>query len=363
MPDDLSGFVLAAGRGTRLAPLTDHLPKPALPLLSLPLVAFALLHLHRAGVRSAAINAHHLAERLQLSTDAWRIQHLHRMELRWSLEEEQLLGTGGGLSRARALGLISDRAPVLVVNSDVLCDVDARALVEAHRSSGADATLVVKEHADAERFGAVRADAEGALVDLAGLWNRPGGRTAVSGVFTGISVLGPALWEHLPGPDEVSCVVRQGLLPLVRAGGDIRVRVHPGRWQDLGTPARFLEGQRSLFAGDWPLPTSQVERALFGLAAYAVDGQGRRHGDRSALPPDLEIEGPVFVGTGCRLGPGVRLGPNAVVGPGASIGGGATVQDALVLARSEVEEGETLRAALVGSFGGGRVRVDAAEAD
>lgn len=354
-PKNLSGFVLAAGRGTRLAPITDFLPKPAVPLVGLPLAAFALLHMHRAGIQQVVLNAHHLADRLKISVESWKARHLPAMQIHWSVEDE-LLGTGGGLSRVGALGLVDIKAPLLLINSDVLCDVDTHALVEQHLQSGADATLLVKPRHDASEFGAIRADADGRLIDLAGLWHSESqAEPHLSGIFTGISVLGPAIWRYLPGPDQGSCVVRQGLKPLVEDGGHIHVVEHPGRWQDLGTPARFLHGQATLLQGDWPFPTGagiDTERVLFDSAAYAIDAQGREYGNRYKLQGTPNIQGPVFIAPFCQFGPNATIGPNSVLGPGVHIGANASVANCSLLARAKIAPGRKVDGIIAGCFKG-----------
>ena len=83
---------------------------------------------------------------------------------------------------------------------------------------------------------------------------------------------------------------------------------------DLGKPERLLEGQARLLQGDWPVPTTQPERAwelLFGGAAYAVDAQGREYGDAAPFVDQL-LEPPFWIGPGCSLGAGARIGPNTV---------------------------------------------------
>ena len=353
------GFLLAAGRGTRLAPVTDVLPKPAVPLVGLPLVGYSLMHLHRAGFAHNAINAHHLVDRLKTSVEVVQAQHLFRMDLGWSIEK-QLLGTGGGVRAAQEAGLLGN-GDVLVMNCDVLCDVDVRRVIHDHQSSGADATLVVVPRPDATQFGALVVDEHGTLVDLAGLWSDEAAldRASWSGVFSGFSILGAEVFARLRAAPEVSCLVRDGLVPLLTGGGNVQVFRHTGRWQDLGTPQRFLEGQAMVLEGDWPLPTRNDDdwgQVHFGQAQWAIDGQGRTFGRATGVEGEgLEATPPFFIAPGVQIGKNVRIGPNVVVGPGARLGDKSRISNSLLMAGVQLDEASSIDGTVVGRFAGGNI--------
>ncbi|MDP7110946.1 MAG: sugar phosphate nucleotidyltransferase [Myxococcota bacterium] len=368
---DLSAIVMGAGFGNRLRPLTDELPKPACPLMGVPLAGYALARLHRAGLREITVNAHHLAPRLVERLGVWAAAHLPDLELRYSVEVPEILGTGGALVAARPL--MGD-GPRVVVNGDILCDFDLATLLDRHRSSRATATLLLADHPEVERFGAVVVDGEGRIVDLAGLAARrgdasggPAGSAAARGVFTGVHLLEPEVFDHLPGEGK-SCVVRQGYVPLMAAGRDLRGVVHRGQWNDLGTAERYLGTHIELLDAGYPRGAAQ--QLLWegppppGVQpAYAVDVHGVEHGDRAALKVSAGVQfvPPLALFRDCRLGAGAVVGPHAVIGARATVEGRAVVQRSVVWADAHVAADRQLDRAIVFRHGKRNRVVDVGE--
>lgn len=357
METDPSAIVLGAGFGNRLRPLTDELPKPACPLLGVPLLGYALARLRRAGLRRVTVNAHHLADRLVTEIGAWSAVHLPDLEIRYSVEIPDILGTGGALVAARPL---MGRGTVAVVNGDILCDFHLPDLLARHRGAGAAATLLLAEHPDVDRFGAVVFDGDGRVTDLAGLVSRrtdaaggPAGAEAGRGVFSGVHLVEPGVFEHLP-PEGKSCVVRQGYVPWMGAGGDVRGVLHRGQWNDLGTPARYLQTHLDLLDGGFP-GEDALDLLWEGapppgvLPVYAVDVDGVEHGDRSAvrLAAGAGIEPPVALFAGCRLGVGASVGPHAVVGEGVTVEREASLRRAVVWPGATVSVGRSVADVIV----------------
>ena len=338
---DLAVIVAGAGFGQRLRPLTDVMPKPACPLMGVPLMGYALARLHRAGVRNAVVNAHHLADVLVTEIAGWAGEHLPDLSLGFSVERPEILGTGGALVQARSL---LDGDVVAVVNGDILCDFDLSALAGERARTGATASLLLAPHPDVERFGAVVVDDEGRVLDLAGLARRrsdavggPAGEPAGRGVFTGghIARLAPMLGQ-LP-PSGRACVVRQGYVPLMAVGDDVRGRLHPGRWNDLGTLERYLGTHIELL--DDGFPGGAARGLLWGgeppagaQPAFAIDVDGRTWGDsaRVEVAAEARLIAPVVLDEGCRIEAGAQVGPHAVLGREARIGAGARITRCVV---------------------------------
>lgn len=227
-PAGVRGMILAAGYGTRLAPLSDHLPKPLLPVPGGTVLDRAVAALDRAGVGPIGVNTHHLGPLVAA--------HLQRRpdEARFVLfPEATILGTGGALHNARAF--LAGAGTFLLHNGDVLADLDLAALLADHRSSGALATLVL---VDWPAVNSVRLAPDGAILAVADRpAPAPGGRALT---YAGVGAFAASILADI-GPGVSSLVE-----PLVRAvaarPGSVRgwVPAAPG-WTDLGTLPRWLD--------------------------------------------------------------------------------------------------------------------------
>ncbi len=304
-------FVLAAGLGTRMRPLTEHVPKPLVPICGVPLLSWNLALCARHGLRHVVVNAHWLSDQVE----AWAGEH-EGVSVAVSTELPDILGTGGGLKKVAA-----DLAEQFVVlNGDVLHDVDLRALLDAVRPGGGAMALRPDAEA-APRYGVVAADESGTVVALTSLASAPAeGAVARDTHFTGIHALDRAALARVP--EGFACIVRTAYTELVpeRRVGAIR---YGGPWLDAGDPAAYLDANLQVLLG-------RVRGALdpFARAGFAIDASGATRGDPS-LVDGVDVRGPVWVGPGAQLAPGVVL-ERAVVGAGASVEPGASLRDTVV---------------------------------
>lgn len=305
-----TAFVLAAGLGTRLRPLTEHLPKPLVPICGVPLLAYSLALCRRHGLARVVVNAHWLAEAIE----PWAGER-EGVRVTVSTERPDVLGTGGGLKRvADAL------APTFaVLNGDVLHDVDLGSLVGAVPAGGA-AMALRPDPANAPRYGVVAADATGTVVRLASVASASAeGPVDETTFFTGIHALTTEALALVP--EGFADVVRTAYAALVpaRKVGAIR---YSGPWLDAGDPAAYLDANLAVLGG-LSLALDPLPRAAFARVG------GRAHG---TPPPAVTVAGSVWVGPGARLGRGVVLEDSVV-------GAGAVVPDGTRLVRSVVWEG------------------------
>ena len=237
---DIVGMILAAGEGTRMRPLTLYCPKPLLPFQGVPDLQRIAENLRELGLLQVGLNAHHLADQLI----AWAQQHAPELLLH---HEETLLGSGGGV---RAM---SERLPAaehfLYHNGDILTDAPLQALIDHHRRTQADATMLLTSGAAADgNVGFERST--GRVVALPG----ENGLCEVPSVaaertsFGGVMIFRRVVIDRLPSDQLAPCIIRQALTPLLRDGGHIQGVFHDGLFSDLGTHERWLAGLRSVQA-------------------------------------------------------------------------------------------------------------------
>ena len=244
-----TAMVLAAGRGERLRPLTDQVPKPLIPVGGRPMVEWVLERLAAQGIRTIHMNTHHLGERIpEALGDGARFG----LKLIYH-PEDKILGTGGGLLNARRCNPEMIAGPLLMVNADVLCDVDLNALVTQHRDTGALATLVLRPDPNAAGFGILAYDHMGRIRRFLEVDTGP---AANERMFTGIQVVSPGLFRLMPaeGPFPITDTYKAAL----SGGYPLYAFDHLGYWNDLGTPERLLNAERDLAEGRLhpPGPTS-----------------------------------------------------------------------------------------------------------
>lgn len=232
-----TAFVLGAGLGTRLRPLTDERPKPLIPVYGRPLITLAFDHLIAAGVGRFLVNTHHCAGayREHLGGDGFLSEYrgcpVHFRH------EPVLLDTGGGLSQMRELAGDGD---LLVYNGDVLADFPLGPLLDQHRREGNLATLAVRSAGGPLH---VQCDIPaGRVVDFR---NALGTAGVPSFLFTGVSVVSAKLRARLPEPAVFSIITVYS--EILRAGGRLGAHLADGGiWMDLGTPEALIDAHREI---------------------------------------------------------------------------------------------------------------------
>lgn len=237
----MRAMVLAAGRGERLRPLTDRLPKPLIPLGGKPLIHYTLGFLKQCGVQEVVMNLHHLGDQIQDYVgdgSGWGLRILYS----W---EPQLLGTGGGIQKS-AMHLAHDT--FVVINSDILVELDLRDVYRFHCEHRAAVTLVLRRDPEAERYGVIEVDRIHRVRRILGPPQDPPSRRTRM-MFTGVHILEPAVFSHMPCERSRFSIVDvyQGML---QAGERILGYEMKGFWTDLGTPERYISAKRLVEDGD-----------------------------------------------------------------------------------------------------------------
>jgi mannose-1-phosphate guanylyltransferase len=303
-------MILAAGRSTRLGELGAMLPKPLVPICGYPAIAFGLALCRRAGLTDVVINLHHHGELIRRALGDGAD---HGLSIRYS-EEDELLGTGGGIRKARAL---FRSEPVLVMNGKVVVDLDLAALVAAHRAApeGTLATMVLRQDAHIDRWSPVGTDVTGRVVSLR---HQRTDHTPVGSIsdqmFTGVQVLESALLDRLPA--GVSDVIGDAYIPALVAGGRIQSFVIDGYFAEHSTPERYLEGNLTLLRKPGLVP--HPPGPLVGVDATA------------SVDPRARLVMPVRVAGGAIIEADATVGPDVVIGPRARVRAGARVEKSVV---------------------------------
>jgi len=305
-------MLLAAGRSTRLGALGLAAPKPLVPVCGYPAIRFGLHAAARIGARRAVVNVFHRGDMVQTVLGERVVSASGTaIDIAYSVESE-LLGTGGGLAKARPLFAAG---PLLVMNAKVVADLDLPALLTAHERGGPVATMLLRDDPEPRRWGAIGVDATGRVVSILDARSPrvPEGQVTER-MFTGVHVVTGALLDRLQ--PVVSDVIRDAYIPALLAGETIVAATHAGYFAEHSTPERYLAGNLALLREpgllrDPPGPLVGVDPAA------AVDGRAR------VLSPCRIEAGAVVEGTS-------TIGPFAVVGAGARVAGGVRVERAVI---------------------------------
>ena len=303
-------FVLAAGLGTRLRPLTETWPKPCVPFLGAPLLRRTFAVLARAGVDRVGLNTHHLPEVMDRVA---REEGARRGLAVTTVHEPVIQGTGGGLRGLQRV--LPGHDVVIAWNGDILFAPDLAGLLTRHRDSGAVATMVLLPMPAGRGYGVVEVDAGGRVRRI----GRPAPTTlpgCTAWHFSGVHLLSPRAFEAMApaGPEDINHDVYPRLF---REGGVHGVVVN-APWSDLGSAATYLEAQAEVIAGRVSDPLG----AESPLAARTETG--------------------ALVEPGARVHPGADLGPDVFVAAGVEVPDRSRVRRSALLGGAVVVAGETV---------------------
>ena len=287
-------MLVTAGLGTRLRPLTDELPKPAVPVGHRPIAAYALELLQRLGVCDVVANTHHLPGVLE------RVLEPHvpaGVQLTFR-HEPQILGTGGGL---RAAWAPSD-SPFIAINGKVLYAPDLQAALRQHQDSGAIATMVLQQMPAGGGFAPVEVDSEHRIRRIRG---QPGASDPAlrACLYTGIQILAPRAHGDLPANGDLIDGAYRGWL---ERGERVQGFLDPAPFFDVGiTPGHYLRANLALLDGTvrWPRVEPDLRSCLCAATAQ--------------VSRDAQLKRSV-IGAGAQVASGVRI-TDSVVWPGARV--------------------------------------------
>jgi mannose-1-phosphate guanylyltransferase len=286
----MQAIVLVGGEGTRLRPLTENVPKPALTLVDRPFLAYMIEWLAGHGVTEVVLACGFLPDVLEAALTGE--EDRAGVRIRYVAEPEPL-GTAGAIRfAADAVGAeLEDH--FLALNGDVLTDLDLTALLRAHEGWNAAATIGLHPVEDSSAFGLVHSDEGGAVLEFLEKTGEP----KPGEVNAGMYVLQRSVLDLIAPGENVS--IERDVFPRL-VGERLHGLLLDGYWVDIGTPERYRQAS-------WDILEGRVETRVEPTA-----------------------EG-VLVGPGARIDGGAQIGPHAVIGPGCRVGAGAQILDSVIL--------------------------------
>lgn len=335
----MKAFILAAGLGTRLWPLTEDRTKAAIPFLNRPLIAYSVEYLVKHGIREFIVNLHHQPDSIRRALgDGSKFG----ADIQYSFEPE-ILGTSGALEPMRE-SLADD--DFLVINGKIITNIDLGKVIAEHRQKNAIATLVLRENSAREHFSIVEVDERNWITRFAGFPDiahsqAAGAETAADVadvtttasaplMFTGVQVLSPRIFEYIPRGCFSHSTIHV-FPPAMAAGEAVIGHISSRDWYEMSTVARYLEASLRLM-------DDNVSSVRVG-ANCMIDESANV--ERAVLWDNVTIE------SGARL-------RDCVIGEGVCIPAGTVLERAVVVRRElvrEIERGEVVGENLIVPIG------------
>jgi NDP-sugar pyrophosphorylase family protein len=255
----------------------------------------------------------------------------HGVRLRYAVETEPL-GTAGGVRNAA--DLVGDL--VVVLNGDVLTDIDLTAMLRFHAERRAEATIYLTRVPDPTQYGLVELEADGRIRSF--VEKPPPGQATVDTVNAGVYVLARAVVAAIPTGRAVS-IERETFPGLLRDRVPFFGWIAGNYWLDIGSPAKYRQGQLDLLAG----------RVATDVTPAGAAAGARRLAADVHVAPDAILTPPCVIGRGTRIEAGARVGPGAVLGADCVVGAGARVEGAILWDAVTVGPGAVLQDCVVGA--------------
>jgi mannose-1-phosphate guanylyltransferase/phosphomannomutase len=322
----VKAVVMAGGEGTRLRPLTSNQPKPMMPMANRPLMEHVVRRLALHGIDDIVVTVAFLASHIRnYFGDGSELG----VSMRYATEETPL-GTAGSVRNAAAE--LDDT--FMVISGDVLSDIDLDAVIKAHRSSGALATIALRRVENPVDFGIVITNADGWVERF--LEKPTWGEVFSDTINTGIYVLEPQILDLIPEHESVD--FSEMVFPAaLQRGLAIQGLVVDGYWEDVGTIDAYHRAHRDVLD----------ERVAVDIPGFRL-GDGIWLGEGADVDPAAEITGPVIIGDNCRIEAGARIGEYTVLGSNVVVKHDAALSRTIVHDHVYVGPAATLRGCIVG---------------
>jgi mannose-1-phosphate guanylyltransferase len=326
----MKAMILAAGKGTRVRPITYTTPKPMIPILQKPVMEFLVELLRHHGFDQIMVNVSHLAEEIE---NYFRDGQRFGVEIAYSfegrIENGQLvgdaIGSAGGMRRIQDFSPFFDDTFV-VLCGDALIDLDLTAALEWHRKKGAIATVVMKtvDPSEVSSYGVVVTDEDGRIQAFQ---EKPEVEEALSNnINTGIYIFEPEVLNYIPS----GCMYDIGgdLFPkLVEMGAPFYGIAMDFQWVDIGRVPDYWHAIRSVLLGEVKnvsIPGREVAPGVYAGLNVSVNWD------------KVDIQGPVYIGGMTRIEDGARIIGPSMIGPNCYICGGATVDNSVIFEYSRL---------------------------
>lgn len=326
----MKAMILAAGKGTRIRPITYTIPKPMIPILQKPVMEFLVELLRKHGFTEIMVNVSHLAHEIE---NYFRDGQRFGVDIAYSFEGYiqdgelvgKALGSAGGIKHIQDFSPFFDDTFV-VLCGDALIDLDLTAAVQWHRQKGAIATVIMKTvpREDVSSYGVVVTDENDRVIAFQ---EKPSIEEALSNTInTGIYIFEPEVLEYIPSNQEFD--IGSQLFPkLVAMKAPFYGLAMDFEWIDIGKVPDYWQAVRSVLSGT--------------ITNVSIPGHERFPGIYTGLNvavnwDKVEIHGPVYIGGMTKIEDGATIIGPTMIGPNCHICSGAVVDNCVIFEYSRL---------------------------
>ncbi len=332
----MKAMILAAGKGTRVRPITYTIPKPLIPILQKPVMEFLLELLRKHGFDQIMVNVSHLADEIE---SYFRDGQRFGVEIGYSFEGRivegklvgEALGSAGGLRRIQDFNTFFDDT-FIVLCGDALIDLDLTAAVKWHKAKGAIATVVTKKvpKQEVSSYGVVVTDDDGRIKSFQ---EKPSVEEALSTeINTGIYIFEPEVIDYIPPKQQYD--IGSELFPkLVEIGAPFYAVSMDFQWVDIGKVPDYWQAIRGVLMGEIKnvnIPGREVAPGIYTGLNVAVNWD------------KVNIQGPVYIGSMTKIEDGATIIGPTMIGPNCWVCSGATVDNSVIFEYSRLGAGVRL---------------------
>ncbi|PSB05899.1 mannose-1-phosphate guanyltransferase [filamentous cyanobacterium Phorm 46] len=326
----MKAMILAAGKGTRIRPITHTIPKPMIPILQKPVMEFLVELLRQHGFDQIMVNVSHLADVIE---NYFRDGQKFGVQIAYSFEGRiedgemigEAVGSAGGMKRIQDFSPFFDDTFV-VLCGDALIDLDLTAAVKWHREKGAIATIVMKSVSREEvpSYGVVVTDDSG---KIQAFQEKPSVDEALStDINTGIYIFEPEIFDYIPSDTEYD--IGSQLFPaLVAANAPFYGISMDFEWVDIGKVPDYWRAIQSVLLGEIKnvsIPGIEVRPGIYAGLNVAVNWD------------KVDITGPVYIGGMTIIEDGAKIIGPTMIGPNCWVCSGATVENSVIFEYSRL---------------------------
>lgn len=332
----MKAMILAAGKGTRVRPITYTIPKPMIPILQKPVMEFLLELLRQHGFDQIMVNVSHLANEIE---SYFRDGQRFGVQIAYSFEGRivdgelvgEAIGSAGGMRKIQDFSPFFDDTFV-VLCGDALIDLDLTEAVKWHREKGSIATIIMKSvpRDEVSSYGVVVTDESGRIQAFQ---EKPSVEEALStDINTGIYIFEPEVLNYIPS-DEAFDIGGDLFPKLVAAGAPFYGISMDFQWVDIGKVPDYWRAIRGVLAGEIKnvsIPGHEVAPGIYTGLNVSVNWD------------KVNIQGPVYIGAMTKIEDGATIIGPTMIGPNCCVCSGATVESSVIFEYSRLGPGVRL---------------------